>query len=269
MPASSVTLLGVPYDAASSFLRGPAEAPRLIREALHSPSSNLWTETGVDLGAPGILGDAGDVDVSHGERIREDIEAGVRRVLDDGAKPLALGGDHSVSHPLIRAAHRRYPALEVLHFDAHADLYDEFEGDRHSHACPFARVMEEGLARRLVQVGIRTMNGHQREQADRFGVEVIEMRHWRNALDLSFDGPLYISVDVDVLDPAFAPGISHRESGGCSMRQLVDAIQSVRGDVVAADVVEYNPRADVLGVTAMAAAKLVKELAARMLAGPR
>lgn len=256
--------MGVPYDGASSFLRGPAEAPRLIREALHSPASNLWTESGVDLAVPGVLGDAGDIGIESAETVRADIEAAMARVLAGHSKPLALGGDHSVSYPLVRGVSRRHPSLDILHFDAHPDLYAYFDGDRYSHACQFARIMEEGLARRLVQVGIRTMNGHQREQAERFGVEVIEMRHWHDALALSFDAPLYVSVDVDVLDPAFAPGVSHREPGGCSVRQLLAAIQSVRGEIVAADIVEYNPRHDLHGVTAIVGAKLVKELVARM-----
>src|SRR5581483_7596760 len=156
----AVALLGVLYDASSSFQRGPAEAPPLIRRALHSPSSNLWTENGTDLGADGALADAGDVTLTdpdeRSERTRGEIEAAVAALLAQGARPLVLGGDHSITYPVLRAFHRVHPRLSILHVDAHPDLYDEFEGDRYSHACPFARIMEEGLATRLVQVGIRT-----------------------------------------------------------------------------------------------------------------
>ncbi len=265
----AVALLGVLYDASSSFQRGPAEAPPLIRRALHSPSSNLWTENGTDLGADGALADAGDVTLTdpdeRSERTRGEIEAAVAALLAQGARPLVLGGDHSITYPVLRAFHRVHPRLSILHVDAHPDLYDEFEGDRYSHACPFARIMEEGLATRLVQVGIRTMNGHQAQQARRFGVEVIEMRALEEPLRLSFDTPLYVSFDLDALDPSFAPGVSHREPGGLSARQAIALIQGIAAPLVGADVVEFNPRNDPAGITAPVAAKLVKELAARLL----
>lgn len=268
-----VTLIGLPYDASSSFQRGAAVAPALIRRALASDSSNLWTESLVDLGAPGVLADAGDVDVGDGQdgaAARVAIEAGVAAVLAGGARPLALGGDHSVTYPALRAVRRAFPrGLAVVQFDAHPDLYDAFEGDRHSHASQMARVMEEGLADRLVQLGIRTMNGHQRAQADRFGVEVVDMRGWGDGsaarAHLAFDVPVYVTFDVDALDPAHAPGISHREPGGLTVRQALDAIQAIRAPaIVAADVVEFNPANDLGGVTAMVCAKVVKELAGRM-----
>jgi arginase family enzyme len=153
----------------------------------------------------------------------------------------------------------------VLHFDAHPDLYDEFEGDRFSHACPFARVMDERLADRLVQVGIRTMNGHQREQADRYGVEVIDMRAWVAGTRPVVNGPVYVSIDVDALDPAFAPGVSHREPGGLSVREMLTVIQSLPSPIVGADIVEFNPSQDPIGLTAPVCAKVVKEVAGKML----
>ena len=152
-----------------------------------------------------------------------------------------------------------------MHFDAHPDLYDDFEGNPHSHASPFARIMEAGLAKRLVQVGIRTINGHQREQAKRFGVEVLTMQRWRNVFDLQFDSPLYITFDMDCLDPAFAPGISHREPGGLSTREALSVIQLLHANIIGADVVELNPTQDPLNVTEMVAAKVFKEIVAKML----
>jgi arginase family enzyme len=156
--------------------------------------------------------------------------------------------------------------VTILHIDAHPDLYEEFEGDRFSHACPFARIMEEGLTSRLVQVGIRAMNGHQRAQADRYGVEVIDMRAWARGVRPSVkSGPTYISIDLDGIDPAHAPGVSHREPGGLTVREVIGLVQDVSGALVGADVVEFNAAQDVGGLTAHVAAKLVKELAARML----
>ena len=258
------TLLGVPYDASSSYLRGAAAAPTLIRQALGSPSSNSWSESLRDMGAADALADAGDLDLS-GDDPRQVIERGAADVLANDGRPLSLGGDHSITYPLLRAVRAVHPRLTLLHIDAHADLYDAFDGDRFSHACPFARIMEEGLADRLVQVGIRTLSRHQREQADRFGVEVIDMRAWAVGARLDVSGPLYISFDLDALDPAFAPGVSHHEPGGLSVREVITIVQNVKGNLVGADVVEYNPSRDPSGVTAYVAAKLVKELASRML----
>jgi arginase family enzyme len=129
--------------------------------------------------------------------------------------------------------------------------------------------MEERLADRLVQVGIRTMNRPQREQADRYGVEVIDMRAWAAGLRPEVSGPVYLSIDLDALDPAFAPGVSHREPGGLSVREVLTVIQSLEGPIVGADIVEFNPAEDPVGLTAPVCAKLVKELVGRMVAEVR
>jgi arginase len=261
-----IALLGVPYDAASSFQRGAAEGPAAIRDAFTSSATNGWTESMVDLRAPGMLIDAGDVGVAGtDDDIRARIEAAMAAVMASSNRPIVLGGDHSITYPLIRAVRRRFPRLAILLIDAHGDLYDNFEGNKYSHACPFARIMEERLADRLVQVGIRTMNRHLREQADRFGVEVVTMRDWSDGRVFSFAEPLYVSVDLDGLDPAFAPGVAHREPGGFSTRQVIEIIQRVRATVIGADVVECNPSLDPAGITPWVAAKIVRELAARIL----
>jgi arginase len=251
-------LVGVPFDANSSYLRGAAGAPAVIRSAFHSSSSNYWSELGVDLGAEGIYEDAGDL--QFGQDAFAEIESSVGELVNRGLRPLSLGGDHSITFPLVRAVSKRVPDLTILHFDAHPDLYDDFENNRHSHASPFARIMEEKLAKRLLQVGIRTLNRHQREQAERFGVEIIEMRNVPALEKMKVQGPVYISFDMDVLDPACAPGISHREPGGMSVREAISHLHAIEGQIVGADLVEFNPAQDVSNVTAMVAAKLVKEL---------
>jgi len=262
-----VAIIGFRFDENSSFLRGAAEAPPLIRAALRSDAANMWSESGLDLGAESVLFDAGDIEPSENEEMNSRIERSISTLLDRDLKPISLGGDHSITVPIIRAFGRKYDRLSILHFDAHPDLYDQFQGNQYSHACPFARIMEERLAQRLVQVGVRTMNGHQREQAAKFGVEVIEMKDWRDDLVFEFDEPLYISFDLDGLDPAFAPGVSHREPGGLSTRQAIDIIQSTKGHVVGADIVEFNPQMDPLNITATVGAKLLKEIAAKMIEG--
>lgn len=257
------TLLGIPLDVNSSYLRGPAEAPGKIREALFCEASNGWSESGIDIGAEAFA-DAGDLRLRNlPEKINEDfaeIEDAVAELLAKGSQPILLGGDHSMTYPVLKAFAPRHRNLTIIHFDAHPDLYDEFEGSRFSHACPFARIMEERLAARLIQVGIRTLNGHQRDQAEKFGVEIVQMRELPACERLKIYEELYISFDVDVLDPAFAPGVSHREPGGMSVREAIAHLHAIEGKVVGADLVEYNPRQDISDLTATAAAKILKEI---------
>jgi len=257
-------ILGIPFDANSSWLRGPAGAPPIIRVAFNSSSSNSWTETGMDLSPAGTYCDAGDLKFTFEEPFTC-IERKVGELLDRGLRPVCLGGDHSITLPIVRAFGKYISGLTILHFDAHPDLYDELEGNRLSHACPFARIMEEGAAKRLIQIGIRTINGHQCEQAKKFGVEMIDMRQLPALDRMKVDGPIYISFDMDALDPAFAPGISHREPGGMSTREALAHIQAITGRVAGADIVEFNPAQDTTQITAMVAAKLLKEILGKMI----
>jgi arginase len=265
MPIPRPTLIGLPYDGGSSFLTGARLAPPVIRQALHSPAGNGWSESLIDVFSPGGLDDAGDLSLEQDDSARPAIESAVRRLTAEGRTPIALGGDHSITFPILAGLRPAWPTLSVLHIDAHPDLYDEFEGRRFSHASPFARVMEIGLADALTQVGIRAQTGHQRQQAERFDVETIDMRAWVRGARPVLHGPLYVSIDLDGLDPAFAPGVSHPEPGGLSVRELLDLLQSLPGPFAGADIVELNPTLDPMGLTARVAAKLIKELAARIL----
>lgn len=258
----TVRLIGLPTDINSSFMRGPAGAPAHIRAALFSDASGLTCERGVELVRDIALEDAGDLPLVEGEGDDRAIEDAVRAACDAGVTPILLGGDHAVTYPVLRGIAAAHGPVSILHFDAHADIYDEYDGNRRSHASPFARIMEEGLATRLVQVGIRTLNAHQREQASRFGVEIVPTRDFSPSDVPIPAGPLYISIDLDGLDPAYAPGVSHHEPGGLSVRQLLDVLARVEGPIVGGDVVELNPDRDINGMTAAVAAKLVKELCA-------
>jgi agmatinase len=260
-----VAIIGIPFDGYSSFLQGAAFAPNHIREAFHTSASNLSTENRTDLGSTPLLRDLGDIEFTPEADPLKIIEENVNSILKKGSRLLSLGGDHSITYPIIRAYASVYPNLNIIQLDAHPDLYEEFEGNRYSNASPFARIMEEKLVKRLVQIGIRTMNDHQLEQAKHFGVEVIEMQDWNPQRTLELEGPIYLSLDIDVLDPAYAPGVSHREAGGFSTRDVIGIIQQLAGPVVGADLVEYNPNLDQSGITAAAAAKLMKEILARLL----
>ena len=319
----TVGLLGVCDDYQSSFMRGPASAPPVIRDALHSDSANSFCEV---LPLEPVLTtyrDFGNVSTDEANPSNDEpIRTAVTGVLDSGLRPLILGGDHAISYPVIAALRawrlqnqQPRPSFGIVHFDAHPDLYDNFEGNRRSHACPFARICElneDGSGRhisQLVQLGIRTHTAHSREQAEKFGVACVEMSAWpetraaltedlSNALRLpgASEEPaggaggagagagaagaagavavvteppmdVYCSFDLDVLDPSCAPGVSHHEPGGLTTRQALDAVHALaalqaRGAVnlIGADVVELNPRRDPSGITAMTAAKIVKEL---------
>lgn len=250
-----VTLMGVPFDGKSSFLKGAALAPERIRQEFRSSAYNAYSENLKDVHA--LVHDGGDISGNTFDELTNAFNN-----LTSGRNPyLFLGGDHSISYLTVKKMHTLYGAnFHILHFDAHGDLYDEFEGDRYSHACPFARIMEENLVLSLTQVGIRTLTPHQRQQADRFGVQLFRMQEIAHFIPQNLPSPLYISLDMDVFDPAFAPGVSHQEAGGVDSRQVIQWLQSITSRVIGADLVEYNPIRDKEGITAALCAKLTKEL---------
>jgi len=261
-----IALIGICSDSNSSFMKGTAKAPNLIRKALYQGSSNLCSELGVELNNNIFFKDVGDREIGEDRESYLKIENEISHIVKIRAKPLILGGDHAITYPILKAITKKYGAVNLLHFDAHPDLYHEFECNSYSHACPFARIMEDGLAKRLVQVGIRTLDAHQRAQAKKFCVEQNEIRNFDiNTFNPSFDGAVYISFDMDALDPSFAPGVSHHEPGGLSVREVVSIIQNIDATIVGADIVEYNPKHDINGMTAMVAAKLLKEIVGKML----
>lgn len=261
-----IFVLGIPFDDESSFQKGARKGPPAIRNAFRSESSNTCAENEIDVGACESIRFVDDLVFGSADGNRDVIETRIGKLLVDSAKVVSLGGDHSVTFPILKAYAAKYGQLNLLQLDAHPDLYDHFEGNPYSHACPFARAHESQLIKRHVQLGIRTMNPDQRKQADRYSVEVIEMRDWQSKVSqLVFEGPTYLTLDLDVLDPAYAPGISHYEPGGANVRQVIDVLQHCRADLVGADIVELNPDRDFQGMTAMVAAKFLKELLARML----
>ncbi len=258
----TIDLIGVPSDVNSSFERGAALAPAAIRDALWSDRGNLACEDGSEVGVDFALNDCGDLPVREDPSDDALIAEAVTACLSDGAIPLLLGGDHAITHPVLRAVHAACGPVDILHFDAHPDLYHDFDGNPRSHASPFARIMEAGLARRLVQVGIRTLTSHCRDQAERYGVEIIAMAEFSPAAVPMLEGPIYISIDLDGIDPAEAPGVSHPEPGGLTVREVLAVLRRQSAAIVGADIVELNPRFDSNGRTAIVAAKLLRELGA-------
>lgn len=256
MKNNKINILGLPFDDKSSFLKGSAKAPKQIRKNLHDGSSNYMSETGFDIFQDVELTDSGDLTISDYHQIANQISEKINLKFPS----IFLGGDHSITYPITQALRNDYPKFDILHFDAHPDIYDEYEGDKFSHACPFARIMETGVVNKLVSVGIRNMSSALTAQAKKFGIEIILMKDIHKMRRLNFQNPLYISIDLDVLDPAFAPGVSHHEPGGLTSRELIQILHLVKAPIIGADIVELNPDRDPLGITAAVAAKILKEL---------
>ena len=259
----TVALLGFPWDASSSYARGPALAPPIIRSVLFSEASSPFSLSGVDIREAITSSDFADLPPG-AQACRTAISARIAEVTQTGAKPLSLGGDHSVTYPILRALKAAHGKINILHIDAHPDLYEEFEGDRYSHACPFARAIEDGCIDDLVQIGIRSAGPEQHAFGNKHGVimlgaDAIEKNPYKKLVS-----PLYVSIDLNGLDPAFAPGVSHPEPGGLSTREVLSILSKLSASPIGADIVELNPEKDTNLATAQVAARLVKELAAMM-----
>ena len=262
-----ISLLGIPLDANSSFMAGPALGPDAIRASLHSTSGNDANEASVHV-TP-LLDDIGDVALANERGSYADadaITAAVREQLAAGRQLISLGGDHSVTYPILRAFREVHEDLTVVHIDAHPDIYDDLDGNPLSHASPFARALEDGCMTTLVQLGIRTATQHQLDQGKRWNVQMFTPRQLHEFDPSTLTGPIYFSFDLDGLDPSCAPGVSHHEPGGLTVREVLDVIDALPGPIVGADVVELNPSRDLIDMTAMVGAKFVKELAGAMLA---
>lgn len=256
---SKINLLGIQYDEKSSYLKGAKFAPPIIKEKIWSTSSNTFSENHYNIND--YINDVGNITISN----YFDIEELIENNLVDKNRLLTLGGDHSITYPIIKAYHKYYNSFDILHIDAHPDLYESLNGDKYSHACPFTRIMEDKLINNLIQVGIRTWTDHQKEQANKFNIPICEMKNFNDKDISKIENDVYISLDMDAFDPAFAPGVSHHEPGGFTSREVIRLIQSIKSRIIGADIVEYNPENDFQGITAALAAKLVKEISSKMI----
>jgi agmatinase len=269
-----VAIVGIPYDGGTSYRPGARFGPRAIREQ----SSLIRTWHPVLKVHPFErlrVADCGDVDVVpiSIERTFEMITARISEVLGAGALPLSMGGDHSITLPILRAIARRHGPVGVVHFDAHPDTWDEYFGSKFFHGTPFRRAVEEGLIdpRRMIQIGIRGPLYGPEDFAfhDQHGIEVLRVEPikeqgtaWAaSRLDRLRGGPVYCSFDIDAVDPAFAPATGTPEVGGLTSYEALALVRSLQGlTLVGADVVEVSPPYDgPAQVTALLAANLLFE----------
>lgn len=273
-----VAILGAPFDGGTTFRGGSRFGPAAVREAslLLRPYNEPLRVSAFD---DYQVVDAGDVDASPISIIaaHREIEAAAKRLTARHIKVLGLGGDHSVTLPLMRAACARWGQLSLIQFDAHTDTWDEYFGEKVTHGTIFRRAVEEGLIdpKHSVQVGLRGSVYAETDYRDNknLGFHTVLARSFD---ELGLTGvlrlltrvailPTYITVDIDALDPAFAPGTGTPEPGGFTSRELLEMVrglQSMSASIVAADVVEVSPPFDVAGVTAGIAANLAYDLIA-------
>jgi agmatinase len=268
-PTLPLVFAGLPCDAQSTFRRGPADAPSRIRLAYDGRCYNATTELGADLA--GLVSDAGDwFPGGSWEETREDYRFRAEELLAGEAVPFFAGGDHAITMPLVEALEVLEEPVHVVQLDAHPDLYPEFDGDRWSHACVGARILEMEHVASLTQIGVRTLNQPQLEVARRHAgrLTILEARDLSiRPSDLSHipDGAaVYLTVDLDAFDPAYAPGVSHPVPGGVSPRQALALIQEAPWRLVGMDAVEVNPSLDEGDRTAVLAARLLHEAMGRV-----
>jgi guanidinobutyrase len=267
--------VGITIDIGSSNRGGQRFGPRQIRaESVLLRPYNLATGVGpfdhLD------VGDVGDLAVNPYDlrEALEDIRRGMASVLTHGVRPIALGGDHTLTLPVLRAVAETHGKVGLIHVDAHADTNDAMFGQRYTHGTTFRRAVEEGLIdpRRVVQIGLRG-TGYSPEDWDwgrELGFRVIPAHEcWNVSLrpvmaDIRAalsSGPVYVTFDIDGLDPSVAPGTGTPEVGGLTSAQGLEIIRGLRGlDIVGADVVEVAPSYDPVGTTALVAGNIAYEL---------
>jgi guanidinobutyrase len=267
--------VGVPLDIGTSNRPGARYGPREIRaeSALLRPYNMATRAAPFDSLSVADLGDVA-INTFNLQRSIEIIENAYDEILAHGCTPLTLGGDHTIVLPILRAVHRKYGPVGVVHVDAHADVNDVMFGEKIAHGTPFRRVVEEGLvdARRVVQIGLRG-TGYAADDFDwprQQGFRVVTAEAcWHRSLDPLMrevreqlgTGPVYLSFDIDGLDPAFAPGTGTPEIGGLTVVQGLEIVRGCAGlELVGADLVEVAPAYDTSGNTSLVAANLLFEM---------
>lgn len=267
--------VGVPFDLGTSNRSGARMGPRQIRtESVLLRPYNMATRA-----APFDslrVADIGDVAINPYNLLDsiDRIEQAYDRIAAAGCRPITLGGDHTIVLPILRALHKRYGKIGVIHVDAHADVNDTMFGEKIAHGTPFRRAVEEGLidGQRMVQIGLRG-TGYTAEDFDwcrQQGFRVVQVEEcWNRSLaplmaevrDRLAGGPVYISFDIDGIDPAYAPGTGTPEIAGLTVPQALEVIRGAWGlDIVGADLVEVSPPYDPQGTTALLGANLAYEM---------
>ncbi len=251
---SDIALLGCPLDITSSFRNGSKFGPESLRRAswtleTYSPYCDRDLE---DIN----FADMGDLELPQGNLLEslEMIENASRSLVEDGRKPFFFGGEHLVTYPIMKGVKRVFPVLQLVHFDAHCDLRDDYEGQKLSHATVMKRVIELGSIT-MHQIGIRSGTRQEFRELTPFNSPA--------ALKAGLDPeiPVYISFDIDVFDPSLVPGVTTPEPGGLMFKDVIDYLQALKGArIIGADLVELAPDYDTTFVSSVCAAKIAREI---------
>jgi agmatinase len=279
-----IAVVGVPFDAGTSFRPGARFGPAHIRESSrllrpYNPAQDVLPF------ADQQIVDAGDIVANPFDiaTALQQIEGGARELLDRAGRLVVLGGDHTIALPMLRAFHRAYGPVAVVHFDAHLDTWDTYFGAPYTHGTPFRRATEEGLIdlAAALHIGIRGPLYDEldliRDRALGFAVvaaDEIDQLHATGVAERIVsrvaDRPVYLSIDVDVMDPAFAPGTGTPEAGGLSSRELLGILRGLVGcNIVGTDLVEVAPAYDHANITGVAASHVAYEAVSLMTARRR
>ena len=270
-----VALIGIPWDGGTTNRAGARHGPREVRNQ-SSLMRRVHHVSGIEPYRLANIADVGDLSVNPIDPLDSisRIESGIRTIVEAGAAPLSIGGDHLVTLPILRAVSQNR-ALGMIHFDAHSDTNDRYFGDNpYTHGTPFRRAVEEGILdpKRVVQIGIRgsIYEAEEHDWARAKGIRIIYMEEFvrRGALDVMEEAkqivghdPAYVTFDIDSIDPSMAPGTGTPEIGGFSTREAQQMIRLLEGvNIVGADVVEVSPPLDLGGMTALAGATMMFEL---------
>ncbi|WP_099204578.1 agmatinase [Scatolibacter rhodanostii] len=260
---ATTVLFGTPFDSTTSYRPGTRFGPSTIRAQsygieTYSPYQDL------DLEDIAVM-DSGDIELCIGDtqKVLKQIEDRTAQILADGKRPFMIGGEHLVTLGAFRAIHEQYPEVHIVHFDAHADLREDYLGVKLSHACVLRRCWEFTGDNRIFQFGIRSGDkeeflwGKEHVSTNRFNLDTLE-----ETLERLKDKPIYFTVDLDILDPSIFPGTGTPEPGGVSFEELRKAVTLVcqQANIVGCDVNELSPHYDQSGVSAIVACKIIREM---------
>ena len=278
-----VAIVGVPYDGGTSYRPGARLAPREIRAQSSLIRSYSYFQKVAPFDRLNVA-DVGDIDAPPVsiEKAYDAIEAGIGAIAGAGARPIIVGGDHSITLPALRALAKRHGALALVQFDSHIDTWDEYFGGKYFHGTPFRRAIEEGVidGRRFIQVGIRgPMYGEDDFDFHReHGITVVDIDQVKTRgiaavvadIRRTVTGPAYMTFDIDGVDPAFAPGTGTPEVGGLTSHEAQQLVRGLAGlDLVGGDVVEVAPPFDGPGqITSLLAANLLFEFLCALVPRP-
>lgn len=261
---AEIVYFGCPFDGTASYKKGSVLGPEEVREAsygleTYSPYLDLDLETDTKIIDVGDL----NLQMKSVDEVLKEIRDFTKRIIDDNKIPLMVGGEHLVTLPVVESIFLKYKDLHIIHLDAHMDLRNEYEGEKLSHATVMRRIHDFIKPGRIHQFGIRS--GTREEFI--FAGKYCNSNHYSldkmsELIELIGDNPIYLSIDLDVLDPSIFPGTGTQEPGGVTFKEMIEGLKNLRGlNIIGADIVELAPNLDASGISTACACKVIREVA--------